>query len=163
MPWPLLFRLCCVFLAFTESDQPQAADQDPGRIRDHFLVCPALLAAWIGLRLTKPIKDPCLKVTVGVLIGAAIAFFSTYVIRVVLLLAVLPRRRYHWFAGRDPLRLKEGQVGDLQRKKFQPAGGVMATEDEQQVWCKDCNCYLYSNDRLPGKMHRAHVGPSACL
>jgi hypothetical protein len=26
----------------------------------------------------------------------------------------------------------------------------MATEDEQQVWCKDCNCYLYSNDRLPG-------------
>jgi hypothetical protein len=118
MPWPLLFRLCCVFLAFTESDQPQAADQDPGRIRDHFLVCPALLAAWIGLRLTKPIKDPRLKVTVGVLIGAAIAFVSTYVIRVVLLLAVFPVDGITGSQDGILSDWKKAKWADLQRKNF---------------------------------------------
>jgi hypothetical protein len=107
-----------VFLAFTESDQPQAADQDPGRIRDHFLVCPALLAAWIGLRLTKPIKDPRLKVTVGVLIGAAIAFVSTYVIRVVLLLAVFPVDGITGSQDGILSDWKKAKWADLQRKNF---------------------------------------------
>jgi hypothetical protein len=49
------------------------SDQDPGRIPDHFLVR-------LAPRLAVPDQAnqrSRLKVTVGVLIGAAIAFFST--------------------------------------------------------------------------------------
>jgi hypothetical protein len=89
------------------------ADQDPGRFVIIFLssrCLPALLADWISLWLTKPIKDPRLKVTVGVLIGAAIAFFSMYVMEVVILLAVFAVDGITGSQDGDPLRLEEGQV-----------------------------------------------------
>ena len=76
------------------------------------------MAAWIGLWLTKRIKDPRLKVTVGVLIGAAIAFFSTCVIEVVLLLAVFAMDGITGSQDEILSDWKKAKWADLQRKNF---------------------------------------------
>lgn len=49
---------------------------------------PALLCAWIGLWVTKPIRQPWLRVTVGVLTTVVLGYLSLFAMEVVLILSV---------------------------------------------------------------------------
>lgn len=49
---------------------------------------PALLCAWIGLWVTRPIKEPWLRTTVGILVAAALGYMSIFAMEVILILSV---------------------------------------------------------------------------
>jgi hypothetical protein len=79
---------------------------------------PALLGAWIGLWLTKPIRDPRIKVTVGVLIAGLIGFCSVYVMELVILAAVFAVDGITGTGDGFLSDWKKAKWADLERKNF---------------------------------------------
>jgi hypothetical protein len=70
---------------------------------------PALLCAWISLWVTKPIKEPWLRTTVGVLLAVGLGWLALFGMEVILLLSVL--------AVDDITGEQSGFLGNLKRAK----------------------------------------------
>lgn len=49
---------------------------------------PALLCAWIGLWVTRPIKEPWLRTTIGVILGFGLGYLMLFGMEILLILSV---------------------------------------------------------------------------